>query len=276
MLELFKKHGLKATFFLSFGPDNSGKAIWNIFKTKGFLAKMLRTGAPKLYGWRTMLYGTLLPAPMIASAAPEIVQLITQAGHEIGVHAWDHRLWQDHLAKLSSDDVRAQFQKSFEVYLAMLGQRPRATAAPGWYCNQHSLEVQDTLGLDYASDTRGDAPFYPQIDNMEFKTLQIPSNQPCIEELIGRNGIEPAALVDYQISLLQADRPNILPLHAEVEGGIYQAHFDEFIEKTLAMGFQYLTLNMIAKTAKLRPIPTQEVIYTCLPGRSGLVTGPVF
>jgi hypothetical protein len=32
LLEIFRKENVKATFFLSFGPDNAGKAIFNIFK----------------------------------------------------------------------------------------------------------------------------------------------------------------------------------------------------------------------------------------------------
>jgi len=46
LLDAFGRFGVKATFFLAFGPDNSGKAIWNLFRRKGFLKKMLRTGAP--------------------------------------------------------------------------------------------------------------------------------------------------------------------------------------------------------------------------------------
>ena len=49
MLDLFKKHGIKASIFFSFGPDNSGKAIRRIFR-KGFISKMMRTKAPSTYG----------------------------------------------------------------------------------------------------------------------------------------------------------------------------------------------------------------------------------
>ena len=64
LLRLLDKHRMRASFYFSFGPDNSGKAIRRIFR-KGFLAKMRRTNATKLYGLKTMLYGVLLPAPII-------------------------------------------------------------------------------------------------------------------------------------------------------------------------------------------------------------------
>ena len=73
--------GVKATYYFSMGPDNSGKAIRRIFTRKGFLAKMLRTKAPAAYGLKTMLYGTLLPAPMISASFPDILRMTAQKGH---------------------------------------------------------------------------------------------------------------------------------------------------------------------------------------------------
>ncbi len=44
--------GLLASVYVSCGPDHSGRALRRVFKP-GFLAKMLRTNAPGMYGWRT-------------------------------------------------------------------------------------------------------------------------------------------------------------------------------------------------------------------------------
>ena len=199
LLEILRRYNIKATFFLSFGPDNSGKAIRNIFRKKGFLSKMLRTRAPRLYGFKTMLYGTLLPAPLIASALPKLTMRIFEEGHEVGVHAWDHRLWQDKLDEFSETRIREEFEKSFSAFRKILGMAPKATAAPAWFCNLVSLKVQDSLNLEYSSDTRGRLPFYPRINGEEFKTLQIPTNQPCIEELIGLGLVNFTNLVQNQI-----------------------------------------------------------------------------
>jgi hypothetical protein len=46
--------GVKATFYLSMGPDRSGLAALSALRP-GFLAKMTRTGAASVYGWRTVL-----------------------------------------------------------------------------------------------------------------------------------------------------------------------------------------------------------------------------
>jgi len=97
LLSILADAGLRATFFLSVGPDASGRALFQLFKNPRFLKKMIRTGAPKLYGFRTALYGVFLPSPMIAASFPHLVKRIIAEGHEVQFHAWDHRRWQDDL-----------------------------------------------------------------------------------------------------------------------------------------------------------------------------------
>ena len=61
LLRILGEFGVQASFFVAFGPDNSGKAVRRIFQ-RGFLRKMIRTRAPSTYGLKTLLYGTLLRA----------------------------------------------------------------------------------------------------------------------------------------------------------------------------------------------------------------------
>ena len=68
---LDEREGVTATFFIAMGPDNSGRAILRVFKNPGFLTKMRRTRAVSMYGLRTVLSGTLLPARPIALAFPQ-------------------------------------------------------------------------------------------------------------------------------------------------------------------------------------------------------------
>ena len=102
LLRVLAAKGVPASFFVAMGPDHSGRAIRRLFTHKGFLSKMLRTGAPRLYGLKTMLYGTLLPGPPIAGSAPELLRQITAAGHELGLHGYDHVLWQDRLPSMTA------------------------------------------------------------------------------------------------------------------------------------------------------------------------------
>src|SRR5947208_2137867 len=90
LLEIFGESKVRASFYAVFGPDNSGKAIRRVFTRKGFVGKMARTNPLKIYGLKTLLYGTLLPAPLTGLGHPELIRTILSAGHELGLHAYDH------------------------------------------------------------------------------------------------------------------------------------------------------------------------------------------
>ncbi len=72
LLQVLEDQAVKASFFLALGPDNSGRAIFRVFRQRGFLEKMWRTRAPAIYGFKTMCYGTLLPAPLIGGRGPAL------------------------------------------------------------------------------------------------------------------------------------------------------------------------------------------------------------
>lgn len=147
LLDLFKRKGIRASLFFSLGPDNSGKAIRRIFR-RGFLAKMIRTKAPSTYGLKTLLYGTLLPAPMIAASAPEVMQRAADEGHDCGVHCWDHVFWQDKLPTLTVERIAQELNKAVEIFEKYLHTRPLFCGAPGWQVTLKSLKVQQEMGFD--------------------------------------------------------------------------------------------------------------------------------
>ena len=274
LLDLFAKHRVTATFFLSFGPDNAGKAILQIFTKRGFLKKMLRTNAPGLYGWRTILSGTLLPARPIAAAFPDLVHRIREAGHEVAVHAWDHRFWQDHLAQMSEAQITEQFIQSFRAFETILGVKPLAVAAPGWQLTAKSLKVQDRLELTYASDLRNGSPVFPELDGYTATTLQIPTTTRCLEELLAAGLRDEASWEREFLADLRLEPHPVFPLHTEVEGGPFADCFDRFLPKLLAQFPRTVTLHDYATTIlagqnnrpAVRPVKLIEI-----PGRGGLV-----
>jgi len=115
LARLLDSRGLRGSFFVSCGPDHSGRAIRRVFR-RGFLAKMLRTNAPSFYGWRTILYGTLLPGPQIARSFPDLLRRLADSGHEVGVHGYDHVYWHDRLDGLSPTATAEEFLRGLAVY----------------------------------------------------------------------------------------------------------------------------------------------------------------
>lgn len=267
MLEVLARRDVKASFYFSFGPDNSGKAIFRIFR-KGFLTKMLRTKAPATYGLKTMMYGTLLPAPMIVAANPQIVADTAAAGHECGLHAWDHVKWQDKLSKLSQAEIAGDLKKAADLFTQITGAQPKSFAAPGWQLTSNALAALDSFNFDYVSNTRGHAPCYPVFDGQKFKTLEIPSTLPTMDEIFGAGGINDGNVADYYISLLKPGF-NVHTVHAEMEGGSKIKQFEDFLTRAQDKGYKIIPLKEIAQAYKSSGESVIKLGY--LPGRAGTV-----
>ena len=268
LLEDLARFGVSATFYFSMGPDNSGKAVRRIFTRKGFLGKMLRTKAPSAYGIRTMLYGTLLPAPMIAASFPGVLRETEQRGHEAGIHCWDHVKWHDYLPRFPKHLTAMELGLAGAQFKDIMGHRAETTAAPGWTVSADSLEAQDAMGLSYCSDGRGTHPFYPVMEGRRFRTLQVPTTLPTADELLGGNGITPENIHDYYLAQVK-DGLNVLTIHAELEGGAIRSSFVRLLERFAAEGIRCITLGEAAR--RVANAPACRLFMGELAGRAGKV-----
>jgi len=248
LLDLFKKHGIKASIFFSFGPDNSGKAIRRIFRP-GFISKMMRTKAPSTYGLKTLMYGTLLPAPLIVPSAPDVFKRAVDEGHDCGVHAWDHVLVQDEMRKLTKDNFTQLFYKAAEMYEKLAGRKPKSYAAPGWQLSSMSLEAEQSFGLDYCSDVRGHSPFMPVFEGKEYSPMQVPGTLPTMDEIFGLPGINDETLPSVWLKGL-TNEWNVVTIHAEMEGLSKLGVCDKFLTMARDAGAEFSTLSQYAAASQ--------------------------
>jgi len=258
LLDILEDHRIRGTFFLSIGPDASGLAVVQLIKNPRFLKKMIRTHAAGLYGLRTALYGTLLPSPMIALSFPETVRRIVDAGHEVQFHAWDHRRWQDGLPERSVEWIRAWFEKGIRGFNALTGRAPTAFGAPAWMIDDRALEVLKEYRFDYLSCTRARQPFIHEKTGLP----EIPSDLPCFEETGVPDGI--AAIG----TRLRDGQTHVLPVHAEVEGGIWSGHFVRLLAQIRDMNYRTATLAEIREILPAKALAVRKYKMELLPGRS--------
>jgi undecaprenyl phosphate-alpha-L-ara4FN deformylase len=268
LMALFERTGVAASFFISCGPDHSGRAIRRVFR-RGFLAKMRRTNAVGMYGWRTVLYGTLLPGPQIARAFPHLLRDLEAAGHEVGVHGYDHVYWQDRLASLPLAAVRAEFRRGCEVYSEIIGRPPRSFAAPGWQCTAESLLCEDEAGLLYHSDTRGQAPYRPRAGGRIFRTPEIPSTWPTLDETYGEVASEGNELVRFYVGCVR-EGLNVHTIHAEVEGMPHLTLFAQMLA-ALKPAVEFVRLDSEAMRLDAHGLPVHDVMPRPIVGRHGTV-----
>jgi len=229
LLDLLARHNAKGTFYFCLGPDHTGRALRRIFTHKGFLQKALRSGAPSAYGLKTMLYGVLLPGPIIYKKCADIMRKTEQQGHEVGIHAWDHTNWHDFLIKSDLGFVKSELGQAAKGFKQVFDRLTPTTAAPGWTVSPDSLALQDQMGLSYCSDSRGSHPFFPVMKGQRFSTLQIPTTLPTADELLGRDGLTPEALPDYYLQQLKPGL-NVLTIHTELEGGVIRDSFSRLLK----------------------------------------------
>src|SRR5271154_2251008 len=220
--------GAPACFLFSLGPDQTGRAITRIFR-RGFFSKVSRTSVVEIYGMRTLLNGTLLPAPHIGRRNAGVLRAVRDKGFEVGIHCYNHYRWQDHLKAMDLAAVRAEFAQARAEFGRIFGTGALAAGAAGWQSNALSREVYDEAGLLYSSDTRGTGPFLPRVGGRVFRTLEIPSTLPTLDELMGRPGFPDSAIPGHLLSLLRSDRLNVFTLHAEIEGMGRRSLFREFL-----------------------------------------------
>ena len=266
LLRLFDELGLRASFFVALGPDHSGRAIRRIFRP-GFLAKMRRTNAVSTYGWRALLYGTLLPGPQIARSCREVLRRAAAAGHEIAMHGYDHVYWQDRLPRLSPAAIAAELERARATYEDILGTPPRAFGAPGWQCTATSFAAEDALGLAYHSDTRGHAPFLPSLAGQRFTTPEIPTTLLTLDESYGTIGTSPADVARYYAAQLRPGL-NVYTAHAEMEGLAQLPHLRAFLE---AIRAEVPVHRLIDIASELHDLPTAAVVPGPIAGRHGTV-----
>lgn len=271
LLDLFAKHGVRASWFVTMGPDRTGRSILRVFKQKGFLGKMLRSGAPSLYPLSTMLRGTLLPSIPVVATQPDRLRAIEESGHELGIHGFDHVHWHDDLAQMSPAEVEDQVGRAAALFQQILGRKPDCFAAPGWQCTANSLRATDALGIRLRSDTRGTRPYQPAVDDYVSPTPEIPTTLPTLDEVLGREASDTDALVEAYEGWIDWNGLNVHTVHTEVEGASYLDQLDRLLARVRDR-LAILTLgDVVEQLGADADLPRCNVSPGRLPGRGGTV-----
>ncbi len=265
LVRLLHQANIQASFFFSVGPDNMGRHLWRLLRPT-FLLKMMRTKAASLYGWDILCKGTMWPGPIIGQHCAEQIRLAATAGHEIGLHAWDHHRWQTRVASMDQATVARELCRGWERLAEIIGRSPDCAAAPAWRITDAALVAREAFPCRYNSDCRGNSPFYPMVHGCRLSQMQIPTTLPTYDELIGAT-ITPATYNDHLLSLLRPGQLNVLTIHAEVEGLSCQKLFRDFLTKAQKSRVSCAPLGALASAGA--DAPAARVGRGMVAGREG-------
>jgi undecaprenyl phosphate-alpha-L-ara4FN deformylase len=270
LVELLRKHGVTATFLFSLGPDHTGRAIKRVFRP-GFVGKVRRTSVVKHYGVKTLLYGTLLPGPDIGRRGADVMRRVRDAGHETGVHCWDHIRWQDGVGRADEHWTLVEMQRACERYTDIFKEPPRTHGAAGWQMNRHALRLTQRLGFDYCSDGRGTHPHLPVWNAEPVRCPQFPTTLPTLDELIGNGDITEDNVAAH---LLEGTRElqgaaQVFTLHAELEGMRLAPAFEQLIVGWKAQGWTLCPVRALYDAVEPMALPRCSTGPGTVSGRTG-------
>jgi peptidoglycan/xylan/chitin deacetylase (PgdA/CDA1 family) len=278
LLEILKRHNAGATFLFSLGPDHTGRAIKRALRP-GFMQKVGRTSVVSHYGVRTLLYGTLLPGPDIGKRCADVFKGVRDAGFEVGIHTWDHVKWQDGVGTADGPWTIWQMGLACRRFQDVFGEEAAVHGAAGWQMNVHAWRATQSLGFQYASDTRGTHPFIPVIRAEIVACPQFPTTLPTLDELIGLDGVTEANVAQRVLEITANDRrDHVFTLHAELEGMKLAPVFEALLEGWKAQGYALVPMRVLVEATDVAKLPMHSVVDATVPGRSGTLAtqGPEF
>ncbi len=270
ILDQYQAH---ATFLFSLGPDHTGWAIRRCLRP-GFLNKVARTSVLKHYGLKTLLYGTLLPAPDIGKKCVDELKAIANAGFETGLHCWDHVYWQDNVRQRNRAWTQKQMQLAYARFVEIFDTPPSTHGAAGWQMNADALRQIDQWGMRYASDGRGVSPYRLVLEQQPLSHIQMPTTLPTLDELIGTADITQANVADHLLQrTASTEQDEVFTLHAELEGQQLLEVFKKLLIGWHAQGHQLISMaefyTHLVQTNQLHELPTSPLDWGAVPGRDG-------
>jgi len=267
LVALLARQQTRASFFFSVGPDNMGRHLWRLLRP-AFLGKMLRTKAASLYGWDILFKGTFWPGPVIGRRCAAPIRQADQAGHEIGLHAWDHHRWQTKVESMDQDHAAREIRRGYDSLARILGRNPDCFASPAWRITPAALQALDGLAFRYTSDCRGTSIFHPVADGLRLRHVQIPTTLPTYDELIGTECTQ-ETYNSHLLNKIRPERLNVLTIHAEAEGIACLGMFEKFLVEARKRGFEFVPLGDLVQNAD--DIPDGRIETTTVPGRDGWI-----
>ncbi|SFM18163.1 polysaccharide deacetylase family protein [Variovorax sp. OV329] len=273
LLRMLADAGAGASFLFSLGPDHTGRAIFRALRP-GFLQKVSRTSVLSHYGWRTLLYGTLLPGPDIGRREAATLRAVRDAGFEVGVHCWDHVRWQDRLLAEGEKDpdwALREMRRATDAFADAFGMPARLHGAAGWQFDAHAARAQAELGIEYASDTRGEHAFLPVDESgTVLGPPQLPTTLPTLDELIGVGELTEANVHRHLLAFTDEEEADqVYTLHAELEGMRLAPVLARLLAGWRAQGHTLVALR--DQYAALMPgdLPRHRLAQGSVEGRSG-------
>jgi len=204
LLDLFGEYKIRASFFVSLGPDRS-------------------------VDWWQRLAG----ASFISDAASAEFDRLANSDHELGLAPFDPVLWVKEAAHGDWAWTRRQVNPALEVFDRVFGVEPCCFSATGFQVNPHLLVMEGDLGLRYGADVLGQTIFMPRAQRTDGNCPQIPATLPSVEAALSQRGVDEKNVHEHLFDASQKLMPtgHVWRISADEEG----LGWIDVVEKMLVM-----------------------------------------
>ncbi len=269
LLSRLRTEGCQASIFMPGGPDRTGRAVRRILTQRGYLTKLVRTGAFRTYGPSALTTALLYRNRAIVQATEPLLQAKVD-GHEFVAHGFTHTVWHNELHTMDALTIDGHVRASVEALAEATGSTPVGFGGPGWQGNFASLHALDRLELTLGADTRGLRPFLPVMHGYRFKTPQVPTTLPSLDEF--GEGLPPTRRdIHHLFDQILAQQFPVYAAHAELEGRSYQVFMEELLSFCWRENIRVVPITAILRAAQSKGLPSCEVIQAPIANRPGVV-----
>lgn len=264
LLDVFKKRGIEATFFVVMGPDTLWRHLFKM-KSTNYRRRISSFNTVKLlFYFGPAVLKSLLLHVTVGRGNAKALQQIVLGGHELGIHGYDHAEWATGCYEFTQSETEFQMDKAISQFEEYFPSREWAWAAPNWKCNSHMLNYLDEHGIHYSSDLRGCSPFFPVLEGRRGSHIQFPINLPCLHEMIQAH-VPKDKIFDVFSKCLDKSY-NLFCIHDYYEGLMQRKLFVDLIDQLIERGYQFKSLKSAYENREYFKPKESEVSRITVPG----------
>src|SRR3989338_10168625 len=117
------------------------------------------------------ILATVCVVGKLAEQYPKLIKQISDDGHELAVHGYEHKPYVDMDLKEEKEDII----KTREIIEKITGKKPVGNRTPLWNPSKRTIRILDGLGFKWNSDfLNEDIPYYHEVDGRTTSILEIP------------------------------------------------------------------------------------------------------
>ncbi len=208
ILNLLRKYGIKASFYLVMGGES------NLFDILKYRRNLPGERKIKVFSKKELIRMVILPRDFVKENR-KLLNRILEEGHELGIHGWKHRAWTRGLEKIN---IERQINLSVKRYYSFFGIKPISFCSPAFRINKKVVDILDKKGFKVISDLKGDKPFKikdTEIINVPV-TIKGKNNTPIIEYLTCQ-GFSDEEILGYLLKEIKKKKLATMYIHGMFE-----------------------------------------------------------